>query len=122
MEPGIFRCLSFKVARRETLALLGRNGRGKTTLLRALLGLQRWSEGRARLAGVVGYVPQSSKVPFAYSVLDVVLMGRAGHLGMFSVPREPDYRAARGALDTLGMLSFETRRIDDLRVASTSLC
>lgn len=110
----IFRHLSFTIPRGETLAILGRNGRGKTTLLRALLGLQRWSEGGARLAGAIGYVPQSANVPFAYSVLDIVLMGRARHLGMFAVPGEPDYRAARAALDTLGMLSFAARRIDEL--------
>ena len=110
----IFRRLSFTIARAETLAILGRNGRGKTTLLRALLGLQRWSEGAARIAGAIGYVPQSGSVPFAYSVLDVVLMGRARHLGMFAVPGERDYQAARAALDALGMLAFAPRRIDEL--------
>jgi iron complex transport system ATP-binding protein len=110
----VFRRLSFKLARGETLAILGRNGRGKTTLLRALLGLQRWSEGGARVGGAIGYVPQSGRLPFAYSVLDVVLMGRARHLGMFAVPGAPDYQVARDALDALGMLSFETRRIDEL--------
>ena len=76
----IFRRLSFALPRGETLAILGRNGRGKTTLLRALLGLQRWSEGGARIGGSTGYVPQSASVPFAYSVLDLVLTGRARHL------------------------------------------
>jgi iron complex transport system ATP-binding protein len=110
----IFRRLSFALPRGETLAILGRNGRGKTTLLRALLGLQRWSEGDARIGGSTGYVPQSASVPFAYSALDVVLTGRARHLGMFAVPRETDYRAARAALAGLGMLDFEERQIDEL--------
>jgi iron complex transport system ATP-binding protein len=110
----VFRHLSFTIARAEILAILGCNGRGKTTLLRALLGLQRWSEGRARVHGTIGYVPQSGSAPFAYSVLDVVLMGRARHLGMFAVPRKPDYQVARAALDSLGMSSFATRRIDEL--------
>jgi iron complex transport system ATP-binding protein len=110
----IFRRLSFTIARGETLAILGRNGRGKTTLLRALLGLQRWSEGAARVHGAIGYVPQAGSVPFAYAVLDVVLMGRARHLGMFAVPGERDYQVARAALDALGILSFATRRIDEL--------
>jgi len=44
----------------------------------------------------------------------VVLMGRARHLGMFAVPGERDYQAARAALDALGMLAFAPRRIDEL--------
>lgn len=110
----IFRRLSFALAQGETLAILGRNGQGKTTLLRALLGLLPVSEGRASVRGSVGYVPQRASVPFAYSVLDVVLMGRARHLGMFAVPGEADYAVARAALESLGMLSFATRRIDQL--------
>ena len=74
----IFRRLSFALPNGETLAILGRNGRGKTTLLRALLGLQPWSEGGARIFGSAGYVPQSASVPFAYSVLDLVLTGGRG--------------------------------------------
>ena len=110
----IFRGLSFAMPSGQTLAILGRNGRGKTTLLRALLGLQPWSKGGARIPGSIGYVPQSASVPFAYSVLDLVLTGRARHLGMFAVPGEADYRAARAALEALGMLGFETSRIDEL--------
>ena len=108
-ERWIFRRLSFALPRGETLAILGRNGRGKTTLLRALLGLQPWSEGGARIGGSTGYVPQSASVPFAYSVLDLVLTGRVRHLGMFAVQGEADYRAARSALEALGLLGFEER-------------
>jgi iron complex transport system ATP-binding protein len=113
-ETWIVRHLSFAIARGEILAVLGRNGQGKTTLLRALLGLQPLSEGTARIGGSVGYVPQRASLPFAYSVLDVVLMGRARHLGMFAAPGRADHAAARAALQALGMLGFATRRIDQL--------
>ncbi len=110
----VFRRLGFRLEAGQTLALLGRNGRGKTTLLRALLGLQRWSEGRARLDGSTGYVPQRTSTPFDFTVLEVVLTGRARHLGMLESPGVRDYRAAREALATLGMLDFEDRRIEEL--------
>ncbi len=74
----------------------------------------RGRRGARRFLGSIGYVPQSASVPFAYSVLDLVLMGRARHLGMFAVPGEPDYRAARAALEALDMLAFEGRRVDEL--------
>jgi iron complex transport system ATP-binding protein len=41
-------------------------------------------------------------------------MGRARHLGMFAAPGKADHAAARAALQALGMLSFATRRIDQL--------
>jgi len=108
----IFRNVSFALERGELLAILGRNGRGKTTLLRALLGLQTWSSGRSEVDGEIGFVPQATETPFAYTVLDIVLMGRARHLRLFQLPRDIDCAAARNALAMLGMQDFETRRID----------
>lgn len=51
-QSHILRDLSFRVMPRETVSLLGRNGMGKTTLLRTLMGLLRPSTGRIRLNGV----------------------------------------------------------------------
>ncbi|MEZ5861023.1 MAG: ABC transporter ATP-binding protein [Geminicoccaceae bacterium] len=110
----VFRHLGFRLAPGQTLALLGRNGRGKTTLLRALLGLQRWTEGCARLEGSTGYVPQRTSTPFDFTVLEVVLTGRARHLKLLESPGVRDYDAAREALATLGMLDFVDRRIEEL--------
>lgn len=47
----ILRDLSFRVMPRETVSLLGRNGMGKTTLLRTLMGLLRPTSGRIVLDG-----------------------------------------------------------------------
>lgn len=110
----IFRGVSFSLERGQRLAILGRNGRGKTTFLRALLGLERWSSGTASVDGAIGFVPQAAETPFAYTVLDVVLMGRARHLRTFQVPRPVDYAAARDALALLGMAEFQSRRIDEI--------
>jgi iron complex transport system ATP-binding protein len=110
----IFRNVSLAVARGELLAILGRNGRGKTTLLRALLGLQPWSSGHAEVDGAIGFVAQTAETPFAYSVLDIVLMGRARHLRTFQLPGPADYAAAREALAVLGLQQFEQRRIDEI--------
>jgi len=110
----IFRNVSLDLGPGELLAILGRNGRGKTTLLRCLLGLHAWSSGKSRVEGEMGFVPQIAETPFAYSVLDVVLMGRARHLRIFQLPRAIDYAAAREALALLGIGEFENRRIDEI--------
>ena len=113
-QPWLFRDLSFALPPGRTLALLGPNGRGKTTLLKCLADLLRPSTGLVHRAGAIGYVPQQFVTPFAYSVRDVVVMGRARHLGMFSGPTGRDRRLADEALATLGMSAFADRLITTL--------
>jgi len=62
----------------------------------------------------LGYVPQHFVTPFAYSVFDVVLMGRARHIGMFSNPTAGDRRQAAEALDLVGLSAFSQRAIGTL--------
>lgn len=85
--------INLQLAGGEVLCLLGPNGSGKTTLFRTLLGLlpardgqievagqplARWS--RSQLASKLAYVPQNPALPFAFSLEEVVLMGRIAHL------------------------------------------
>lgn len=110
----LFRDLSFSLDRGQTLALLGRNGRGKTTLLKCLAGLVAPTTGAIRSDGTVGYVPQHFASPFAYSVADVVLMGRARHVGLFSNATTHDRRHATEALELVGLQAFANRAIGTL--------
>jgi iron complex transport system ATP-binding protein len=116
--PGRFvgRDVSFRLAAGEVFCLLGPNGGGKTTLFRTILRLleplggsiavegrstRGWS--RRELARVFGYVPQAQDGGFPFTVLDIVLMGRTGHLGAFEAPGRRDRAIAEEALDILGM-------------------
>ncbi|MCZ6605215.1 MAG: ABC transporter ATP-binding protein, partial [Alphaproteobacteria bacterium] len=104
--PGmlwLFRNLSFSLTTGQTLALLGRNGRGKTTLLKCLANLLNPTAGVIKRGGMIGYVPQQFSTPFSYSVYDVVLMGRARHVGLFSNPSPQDHARTREALDLVGL-------------------
>ena len=98
-----FSQLRRSVAKGGIFALLGPNGRGKTTLLKLLLGALKPVEGEIEVKGQVAFVPQLFQVSFDYSVLDMVLMGRAKKVGLFSQPTSKDEAAAFAALDRFGI-------------------
>jgi iron complex transport system ATP-binding protein len=110
----IFSGLSFSVAAGETLAILGPNGRGKTTALKALMGFQHCEAGRAIVPDIVGYVPQASAFAHAYRVLDIVTMGRAQALGLFGQPGPAERTAAIEALAAVGMRDLAGQTFDRL--------
>ncbi|MFG1477783.1 ABC transporter ATP-binding protein [Xanthobacter sp. V4C-4] len=107
--------VSLQLQAGEVLCLLGPNGGGKTTLLKTLVGLKpalggavavegeplaRWDA--ARRARVIGFVPQSAPASFAFSVREIVLMGRAARHGLFAQPDAADRMAADAALARVG--------------------
>lgn len=97
-------------------AILGPNGVGKTTLLNVILGWHRPEAGHVALFGrdlaalsrdeagrTVSLVPQDEHIPFEYSLLDYVLLGRTPHLNTLAVPGEDDRRRAVEALERVGL-------------------
>ncbi|WP_244509961.1 ABC transporter ATP-binding protein [Rhizobium sp. AC27/96] len=113
-ERWQFRDLDFDLRAGEIVAILGPNGRGKSTLLRVLAGLQKPTSGALQLNERTGFVPQEFSGSFPYSVLDVVLMGRARHIGLFQTPRKIDVEKAMEALAATGMTDYAQRNIDAL--------
>jgi iron complex transport system ATP-binding protein len=110
----IFQNYSAKVRRGSTFALLGPNGRGKTTLLMILLGALKPAAGSVVVDGRMAFVPQLFQVTFDYTVLDMVLMGRARQVGLFSQPSAKDEEAAMAALDRFGIAGFSKRPFHEL--------
>ena len=113
-ERWQFRNLDFHLRAGEITAVLGPNGRGKSTLLRVLAGLLKPTSGKVHLSQNVGFVPQEFSGAFPYSVLDVVLMGRARHIALFQTPRRIDIEQAMEALRATGMAEYASRSIDAL--------
>jgi len=99
--------LSFHICAGEFLGIVGPNGSGKTTILRAILGLIRPLSGRVARLGrpVIGYVPQRENIDTIMPVTarEVALMGRAPRLGPVDRLRPEDRRAADAALERVGV-------------------
>ncbi|MGB0586650.1 MAG: metal ABC transporter ATP-binding protein [Limisphaerales bacterium] len=108
----------------QLVGVIGPNGAGKSTLIKAAMGLLPVSSGWVKVFGRpvkdnlrrVGYVPQRESVDwdFPVSVMDVVLMGRYGHLGLFKRPRKEDREVARECLEKVKMLPYADRQISNL--------
>jgi manganese/zinc/iron transport system ATP- binding protein len=106
------------------MAIVGPNGAGKSTLIKAILGLIKPVAGQTLIYGkpyveqrrLVGYVPQRGSVDwdFPTSVLDVVMMGRYGHLGWIRRPGRAERESALEALQKVGMAQFAGRQISQL--------
>jgi len=102
-------------------AVVGPNGAGKSTLVKSVLGLVPPTAGHICMFGLpyedvrrrIAYVPQRSSVDwdFPTTALDVVTMGRYGHLGWFRRPGREDRARAMEALEAVGMADLAGRQI-----------
>ena len=113
-ERWVLRQISGTVQRGEIFAVLGPNARGKTTLIKILLGILVPREGRVRLFGRTGFVPQLFTPSLPYTVFDIVLMGRALHVGVFRTPDKGDRKIASESLELIGLAGMARRRFTDL--------
>ena len=108
----VLRGVDLVCAAGERVALVGPNGAGKTTLLRCLAGLLRPRAGEILLDGTplaaldvrtrarrIAVVPQTFVTPFAFSVREIVALGRTAHVGPFGGLTPRDRRAIDAALE-----------------------
>jgi ABC-type Mn2+/Zn2+ transport system ATPase subunit len=99
--------ITFQIPEGDFLGLVGPNGSGKTTILRAILGTLAPMAGTVtRAPGLrFGYVPQRDQVDYGFplKVEDVVLMGRYDRIGIGRRPTREDRRLAHSALDHVGI-------------------
>jgi iron complex transport system ATP-binding protein len=122
----ILRDVSFSLVRGGCLSVIGANGAGKSTLIRCLAGLVESWTGHINLseralqdyapherARVVSYVPQSIHHVIPFSVFEFMLQSRYPFY-RHSVPSPADHKAAREALDVVGMAGFAQRRMSTL--------
>jgi iron complex transport system ATP-binding protein len=132
--------LSIQFAPGELVAVLGCNGSGKTLTLHTLAGLRAPEEGAVLLDGTplghlsrrtvalrLGLLAQDLEDAFVTTALEMVLIGRHPHLGMWQWETAEDERIAREALAAVNLGEFADRRTDTLsggeqrRVAAAAL-
>lgn len=109
--------LDGSVARGALLAIVGPNGGGKSTLLKALAGRLAPMSGKIEThCSSLAYMPQIGDLSrdFPVSVFDLALTGLCGRRGMFGRISRQERLRAQGALTTVGLTGFENRSIRTL--------
>jgi iron complex transport system ATP-binding protein len=125
--PLVVDGVSVRLAPGALTGILGPNGSGKTTLLRLLSGTRRPTSGRVRLgerpleemsrrdvARQIAVVPQETELAFEYTAIEMVLMGRHPHLGLFAVEGPDDIRIAEDAMASTGTSQLAARPFHQL--------
>ena len=127
--PGltVLRELDLRVEAGEVLAVVGPNGVGKSTLVRAASGALRPLAGSVEIDGLrlheltpaqrarmVSVVPQASNLPPAFTAFDVVILGRTPYLGWLGTEGELDHRLVAEAMARTETLGLAQRRVGEL--------
>lgn len=119
--------VSLEIAPGELVLLAGRNGAGKSTILRCMVGALQPDAGSAQLGGKplaswdprsrareLAFVPQDTDVPFDFTGRELVTMGRHPHRGRSEALRPEDHAAIERALLLLDAGGFADRAVTTL--------
>ncbi|XXF77294.1 ABC transporter ATP-binding protein [Myxococcaceae bacterium GXIMD 01537] len=118
----VVRGVDFEARAGELWAVLGPNGTGKSSLMRAILGRMPWARGEVRLLGrersrweprelarQVAWVPQTFEPTEGFRGLELVLMGRSPHLGLWGLTSDRDVARARAVMEELEVAHLADR-------------
>ena len=119
--------ISLRLARGEVVGVIGPNAAGKSTLARLCCGLLKPQQGSVSLQGEplsrlsrrerarrVAFLPQHPPHDLSFTAHEVALMGRAPHLGLWSLEGPRDLDRARAALQEVDALELGDRPISQL--------
>jgi iron complex transport system ATP-binding protein len=119
--------ITFNVNSGEFIGVMGPNGSGKTTLLRCINNILTPQVGtvlidgkmvnelsRRAIAKRIGVVPQSSNIEFAYTIHELVLMGRTAHIDRFHSETKRDFELVNIAMKLTNISHLAERTFEEL--------
>ena len=126
-KTPILKDISLSLPKGGFLGIIGPNGSGKTTLLKIIAGLLKNYRGemtlegkslsflsRQEIAQKIAVVPQDTSIPFSFTALEIVLMGRTPHLKLFAFETQRDVDIALKAMELTEVRHLAHRLMDDL--------
>ncbi|UZE96467.1 heme ABC transporter ATP-binding protein [Alkalimarinus alittae] len=126
-KQPVIKNISLSFNKGEFVGLIGPNGAGKSTLLNLLMGLIKPTSGEVELAGQplkqykqrsiarhISLVPQDVSINYAFSVREIVAMGRNPHLGAFQPEANRDRKLIHLAMEKTDLLRMADRSVNQL--------
>jgi len=126
-EKQVLHDINLTLEQGEVLALIGPNGSGKTTLIRTLSGILPPSAGRVLFQGEdlthksvqerskrIAVVPQFRTLPPAFSVYEVLALGRTPYLNWFGITSGADHQIVKDAMAQTGLTDLADHSIAEL--------
>ena len=123
----IIKNISLSLNEGEFLSILGRNGSGKSTIIKAIQGLLAHRSGKILLEGKditllkpqdmalkIAYVPQFFQISFEFTVEEIILMGRYIHQGKFTTITATDKTVLAEIMDLTETASLKDKKIAHL--------
>ena len=132
----ILKDINFSLEEGDVLSVLGPNGVGKTTLIKCLTGLLKWTGGKTFLDGKnissikeneiwskISYIPQKRNFSFSYTGFEMVLFGSKSSLNIFERPREKERIRAKEVMKMIGIDYLANKNANEWRrVTNASNC
>lgn len=119
--------INFSVNSGDLVAILGPNGAGKTTLLRCIMGFLKWTKGRStldnqdirnisykKLWAEIAYVPQAKSTTSAYTVEEMILLGRSSHFSLLSMPKDEDIKKVHQVMEEMNLLKYRDKKCSEI--------
>lgn len=126
-QKKILNDISFSVKAGEICGLLGPNGSGKTTLLKCINRILENETGTIKVQGrniarlsrediarLMASVPQELNIVFAFTAIQIILMGGTNRFGFSGIPKKKDYSNAMEILEELNIEHLAERRYNEL--------
>jgi iron complex transport system ATP-binding protein len=126
-KTAVLKDVSLTISQGSFCAIIGKNGAGKSALLKTLCGLLTPFSGKilingknlsslskAKLSKIAAFMPQSLDVSLPFSVRDFVMFGRYPHMNFFKIPSQKDYEIVEQTMRFTGTENFSDRNINEL--------
>ncbi len=123
----VLKGVSLSIGKNERWAVLGKNGTGKSTLIKSVASIIKPQSGKVLINGKdiqsyrarsrarqIAYVPQKAEGVIPYTVYDYIMLGRYSAMDLFAVASQKDHSVVREVLDLCNIAHLSDRIMSTL--------
>lgn len=126
-KDTILENININLKEKSFIGIIGKNGTGKSTLLKSIVGLLKPTRGnifidsidiyktqKKDLAKKISFMPQNIQFDFSFKVKDFVMFGRFPYMNMFKLATKQDFKIVDDIMYFMEIKKFENKNINEL--------